>query len=478
MTSNKIKKTLVPVSFLAAFLAAGAANAAKIGVVDSGTDLKHPSLKERAWVNPGGLVGDDFTDDVNGWNFAENNNQIIDYSFLGTFSPDTNKFFEIQLKMLEGTATAEEKAWIAAKRKDANFIQELSVFANFVHGTHVAGISARTAEQAKVMAAKIIPTKARRAASVVLSYLEQVFNNPFGFHRFDSDTENEVNPSSPADDMMMNMALGMIAGRQVTLLGNVGKYLNVTQMEVANCSFGTGSAQGRMVAKLVGKMILKRELTQDEEIKYGRMFMAQIIEKGSVFMSSAPKTLFVVAAGNDGSDNDQNPVFPANVKVENSITVAATRGFDTLASFSNYGATKVDIAAPGVGIISTIPGEGTMAMSGTSQASPFVANLAGKVLDQNPKLSPAQVKEILMKTVDKKSFLEGKVVSGGTANEERAVHAAELSVNMDLTAAILQAKADVKTPRNNRRNSFGRIDAGTVLEDGMVFPLPSLIDLE
>lgn len=467
MTLNKCKMGLVTISFFAASVA----GAAKIGVVDSGTDFKHPGLQERSWINPGGLPGDNFSDDVHGWNFAENNNQVIDYSYLGTFSPDTAKFFEIQLRVMEGTATEADKAWIAEKRKDPKFIEELSTFANFVHGTHVAGITARTAEQAKVMAAKIIPTKIKRTAAVLNDLLTANSTSSL------LEALGLVEIFSPMDDMMMNAALGMIAGQQVGMLTKVGQYLGVTQMEVANCSFGTGAAQGRMVAKMVGKMLLKRDITEEEAVKYGRVFMNAVIEKGSAFMGASPQTLFVVAAGNDGSDNDKEPVFPANVKAENSITVAATRGFDKLASFSNYGLTKVDIAAPGVGIVSAIPGDGTMAMSGTSQASPFVANLAGKVLDKNPKLKPAEVKQILMQTVDKKSFLVGKVVSEGTANEERAVRAAALSAEMSLSAAILQAKADVRSPRNNRMNSLGRVGEGLV-EDGEALPLPSFFVLE
>ncbi|MBI2711925.1 MAG: S8 family serine peptidase [Bdellovibrio sp.] len=472
MTTKKLKSKLLPVSILAAALASSAANAARIGVVDSGTDFKHPGIADQSWINPGGLPGDDFTDDTHGWNFAENNNQVLDYSLLGTFSPDTVKFFEIQLKILQGTATAEDKAWLAEKRKDPNFIKELSTFANFAHGTHVAGIVARTAEEAKVMAAKIIPTKPRQA----LARVSEILTEWLSMRLFELGLETPA--SSPADDMMMGMALGMIAERQVGMLKNVGKYVGVTQMQVANCSFGTGPAQGRMVAKLVGKMVLKRDISEEEAIKYGRTFMGLVIEKGAVFVSSAPKTLFVIAAGNDGSDNDKEPVFPANLRQENTITVAATRDFDSLATFSNYGITKVDIGAPGVGIISMIPGDGTMAMSGTSQASPFVANLAGKILDKNPNLTPAQVKQILMQTVDKKSFLAGKVVSEGTANEERAVRAAQLSNDMDLSAAILQAKTDVRSLRNNRRNSFGRIGEGQLRDDGIALPLPSLLDLE
>jgi subtilisin family serine protease len=66
--------------------------------------------------------------------------------------------------------------------------------------------------------------------------------------------------------------------------------------------------------------------------------------------------LFAAAAGNSSSDNDSKPFYPASYDLENIISVAATDHNDNLASFSNYGSTSVDVAAPGVNILSTLPG--------------------------------------------------------------------------------------------------------------------------
>src|SRR5690606_10906985 len=114
----------------------------------------------------------------------------------------------------------------------------------------------------------------------------------------------------------------------------------------------------------------------------------------------APNTLFVLAAGNDGMDNDRFPTAPANVKLDNAITVAATMNNEDLASFSNYGARMVDVAAPGVGILSSVPGNDRLHLSGTSQAAPYVSNVAGRIVDANLALRPAQIRTILMETVD------------------------------------------------------------------------------
>ena len=112
--------------------------------------------------------------------------------------------------------------------------------------------------------------------------------------------------------------------------------------------------------------------------------------------------------------------------------------------FSNYGLKTVDIAAPGVSINSTAPGSGYMRLTGTSQAAPFVSRIAGMIKDINPKLTPAQVKIILMETVDKKAFLKNLVKSGGIVSEKRSLRAAELSRTMNLKKSIKTANNEIK----------------------------------
>ena len=92
--------------------------------------------------------------------------------------------------------------------------------------------------------------------------------------------------------------------------------------------------------------------------------------------SDAAGSLFVAAAGNDFSNNDEAPVYPADYDVPNVLTVAASDHFDRKAWFSNYGAASVDLAAPGFGIYSTWPGGGYRSSDGTSMAAPHVAGAA------------------------------------------------------------------------------------------------------
>ncbi len=121
--------------------------------------------------------------------------------------------------------------------------------------------------------------------------------------------------------------------------------------------------------------------------------------------------LFVAAAGNNGTNNDATPHYPSNYTNPNIISVAATDDTDALASFSNFGASTVDLAAPGVSILSTLPGNTYGSYSGTSMATPHVAGVAALYLQSFPAAAPAQVRQALYDGATK-----GIVTSSKTAN--------------------------------------------------------------
>ena len=133
--------------------------------------------------------------------------------------------------------------------------------------------------------------------------------------------------------------------------------------------------------------------------------------------------LFVAAAGNSSSDNDQTPHYPSSYNLGNVISVAAVNRKDELASFSNYGAKSVHIAAPGEEILSTWLKNGFEEKKGTSMATPFVAGVAALVLAENPKMSVDDLRTLLLKSVDAVPSLKGKVSSGGRINAAKAVGA-------------------------------------------------------
>jgi subtilisin family serine protease len=154
-------------------------------------------------------------------------------------------------------------------------------------------------------------------------------------------------------------------------------------------------------------------------------------------------SLFVAAAGNNGGNNDASPNYPSNYDAPNVVAVAAIDHQGNLAVFvpggggcgcqgcngnipglpgSNFGATTVDLAAPGKDILSTTPNNGYQSLSGTSMATPHVAGVAGLLFAQFPSWTHLQVKDRLLATVEVSPALQGKMVTGGRVNAQRALN--------------------------------------------------------
>jgi thermitase len=127
-----------------------------------------------------------------------------------------------------------------------------------------------------------------------------------------------------------------------------------------------------------------------------------------------PNTLYVTAAGNDG--RDARLVSPCNVPQPNVICVGASDYNDQRARFSNYGATSVDLFAPGVDISSTWPSNAYVFLDGTSMAAPHVSGEAALLLGARPSLATQQLKDLIMASVDSRPVLSGLAVTGGRAN--------------------------------------------------------------
>ena len=136
--------------------------------------------------------------------------------------------------------------------------------------------------------------------------------------------------------------------------------------------------------------------------------------------------LFIASAGNKSQDNDFNDHYPSNYPYDNVIAVAAMNRYGDLASFSNYGEESVDIAAPGDGLSTTIPGGYSSWVSGTSFATPFVTGVAAMVISQTADLSYIGVRNALLDTtVMDGSYTQDLLLSGGCVNAYNALSAEE-----------------------------------------------------
>jgi subtilisin family serine protease len=122
---------------------------------------------------------------------------------------------------------------------------------------------------------------------------------------------------------------------------------------------------------------------------------------------------FVAAAGNHGTDNDVTPRYPSNYDLPNVIAVASLASAGVLAGSSDYGATTVDLAAPGTFILSTWKGGGYAALSGTSMAAPHVAGTVALLAAAKPGITVAQVRAAILGTTTPLASLAGKTATGG-----------------------------------------------------------------
>ena len=144
--------------------------------------------------------------------------------------------------------------------------------------------------------------------------------------------------------------------------------------------------------------------------------------------AGANDMLFVVAAGNAAVNADITPFYPASYGSASQITVAATDSNDILAGFSNYGLTKVHLAAPGGSILSTFKGNSYATLSGTSMATPHVSGAALLVAGACPSLTSAALKTTLLSNVDPLSNLIGVTASGGRLNVNRAIRSCAVAI--------------------------------------------------
>ena len=143
--------------------------------------------------------------------------------------------------------------------------------------------------------------------------------------------------------------------------------------------------------------------------------------KNAIEESANRNIVFVAAAGNSGRNTDDQAAFPASYDCANIISVAATDRNDALASFSNFGVTSVDMGAPGVSILSTVPGNSYSFFSGTSMACPHVSGAAALLRSTNSSISFTDIKNALMHKSDFIGSLSGKTASGSRLNIHKAL---------------------------------------------------------
>jgi hypothetical protein len=174
----------------------------------------------------------------------------------------------------------------------------------------------------------------------------------------------------------------------------------------------------------------------------------------------------VTAAGNTGIDCSNVSIYPACFEIPTSISVAATDNRGNLASFSSYGS-SIDVACPGVNILSTLPNDQYGLLSGTSMAAPQVAGIAALIMGQNPELTSEEIIARIKNNVVKSNKLEGKVNTSGRVDALAALNnVAPMPEVVPIPTALntngKSVENDINILSDNSATSNGKITKPTV----------------
>jgi subtilisin family serine protease len=197
---------------------------------------------------------------------------------------------------------------------------------------------------------------------------------------------------------------------------------------------------------------------------WGGSAYSQALHEALAFAYSNRVTV-VAAAGNYASNNDTTAIYPSNYPVPSLIAVSASTDSDNSASFSNFGRNTVHVAAPGVGIMSSVPGSLFKYMSGTSMAAPFVSGMAAMIFREASNLTGYQIKGIITSTINPITSLSTKNSTGGRVNEYNAIVQAKLDASVAASqpvyVAALQAGARAPASEEAKMSGCGLVSTLT-----------------
>jgi hypothetical protein len=269
----------------------------------------------------------------------------------------TKGFSDLQSNV-DSPEASEVKAWMSALSAEQYkaAIEELGLAGNYEHGTHVAGIALAGNPQARLVTGRI-------------TYGYTLRPDPCPSREL---SEREARAAQSTVDYFRRQGVRVV---NMSWGGNVAG----VEHDLEQCGIGKTPEE---------RKTLSREYFEITKTGLTRAF------------ASAPQILFVTAAGNSNNDASFIEDIPAGIVLPNLLTVGAVDRAGDEASFTSYGPT-VKVHANGYQVESFLPGGERVALSGTSMASPQVANLAAKVLAVNPKLKPTEVIRLIVDNADR-----------------------------------------------------------------------------
>ncbi len=441
-----------------------------VGVVDSGTDLKHEDLVDVAWVNTKEIAGngidDDkngYVDDINGWNFlGDSYKEHLEYerilmnpsiasaelleevkAFQAEKVEGAKKTKERYVGMLNNVTSATEtlNKYFGKEDYTPKEIEAINTKDEKIKAAiDAAGFAKRNGLTLSAISKELKKLVSKAEATISGDNLKTDYRTAVGDNAYDiNDKPGSGNGNaghSEKGEAHGSHVSGIIGATRNNGKGMDGVANNVTIMAVRSVSDGDeydkDVALGIRYAVDNGAKVINTS--------FGKAFSPNKEWVYDAIKYAASKDVLIVnAAGNDGKNIDVEKTFPndapdlVNEVADNFLTLgamSANYNKELPAIFSNYGKKNVDVFAPGVQVHSTTPDGEYKKFSGTSMAAPSAAGVAALVRSYYPQLSASQVKHILMNSGTKIDLDVRKPGTGPRyGNEEEIVPFADLSVS-------------------------------------------------
>jgi len=258
----------------------------------------------------------------------------------------------------------------------------------------------------------------------------------FGFDAIDGDCQPQ-----DREEHGTNLS-GIIGARGDNEIGTVGVNWRVSILPVSFLDRSRGGSVSRAALALEFIRKLKERNLADIRVlnlSWGAHHHSRLIED-ELMRLAALGVVIVTSAGNEARDNDACPMYPAGYdSVSTLISVAATRRDGNIAQSSNRGRRSIHIAAPGIGIRTTDPGNSYDSPFGTSMAAAIVTGAVALLASQCPTLTGVQLKELILRTADRRGALEPHVIEGRFLNVQAA---SERCATVPLQSRTLQVRTD------------------------------------